>query len=56
MNEQLENIQNHLEMMVTEEMKEHCGWMEQYSTHIKIFQILQGYNQALEELKKKDSE
>lgn len=45
--EELTNIKTHIEMMLDDEMKKHCGFCHDDDLHMQIFRILQGYRQAL---------
>lgn len=48
---QIQDIETHIEMILTDEMKNHCGFCESDELHMQIFRILQGHNKAIEQTK-----
>ncbi|MDA3855048.1 MAG: hypothetical protein PF569_02230 [Candidatus Woesearchaeota archaeon] len=52
----LENIEVHLEMMLTEEIKSHAVISEEHhSIDTQVFRLLSGYDEALVNIKKLES-
>jgi len=47
-----ENIQTHMEVLCTPEMREHACASVEHDLDFQIYRILVGYAEALEELKK----
>ena len=52
-----ENVQTHIEMLVTPEMRAHaCADANAHDLSFQIFRLLNGYDQALQELKEANND